>query len=212
MKKIILLSSIVTTALISCTEPKKRAYESLDRSIELQDHYDRKHTDLKDSLITVFMSAETGSAQWNAANQIEEITAYHNIDTCYHYLMHMMALCGDDEYKSQTSKACYANILYKMDSLVKAREVLESIDTAKLNIKALRRYCNAAYHIYGQLGEDDSKMAKAKEDIIELWWHKDSSNIQCAYYHHVFQRDRKKPSWSFTYLTKSSNFWETRLP
>ena len=184
MKKIIAATFGALTALISCSRTESDAFLALDRAIELQENYDRRHSCLTDSLRVRFLEAQTDSVKWEAAHEMEKVTAYHNIDTCHRYVMHMLDLCGDDHGRKSTSEACYANILYKMDSLGKALEVFSGIDPAHLAREALRRYSDAGYHIYGALSAKDTAMTRAKKDVIEYWWNKDSSNVQCAYYHH----------------------------
>ena len=102
----------------------------------------------------------------------------------------MIELCGNDASRKSISEACYANILYKMDSLGKALEVLSRIDTTELPLKAMRRYCNAGCHIYGELSSSDPELAQAREDIIGYWWRRDSSDVQCAWYHHEFLKEK----------------------
>ena len=117
MKKIIAATFGALTALISCSRTESDAFLALDRAIELQEDYDRMHSCLTDSLRVRFLEAQTDSVKWEAAHEMEKFTAYHNIDTCHRYVMHMLDLCGDDYGRKSTSEACYANILYKMDSL-----------------------------------------------------------------------------------------------
>lgn len=184
----VILMAIAT--LISCSGPDKDIFAELDRAIGLQEEYDRRHSKMKDSLTGIFNSAMTDSARWEAADRLELITAYHNIDTCHHYVLHMLESCGNDPRRKSISEACYANILYKMDSLGKALEVLNRIDRTELPLKAMRRYCNAGYHIYGELSSTNPELILAREDIISYWWSKDSCDVQCAYYHHEFLKEK----------------------
>lgn len=187
------LSTIILVAFatfVSCSGPGKKVFTELDRAIGLQEEFDRRHTEIKDSLTEAFNNAPTDSARWEAADRLEQIMVYHNIDTCHHYVQHMLQSCGDDARKKSISESCYANILYKMDSLDKAHEILNRIDTVHLPVKAMRRYCDARYHLYCKLSADNPEAARLKEDIIEYWWGKDSSNVQCAYYRHELMKEK----------------------
>ena len=87
------LSTIILVAFatfVSCSGPGKKVFTELDRAIGLQEDFDRRHTEIKDSLTEAFNNAPTDSARWEAADRLEQITDYHNIDTCHHYVLQML--------------------------------------------------------------------------------------------------------------------------
>lgn len=188
MHHIILI--LVSGMLISCAKYNSRHFSSLDRAIEFQAKYDRKYTQIKDSLTTLYRYAETDSAKWEAAFKLEKILSYHNIDSCHHYIDEMRRLHGNDLRRERISEASYASILYKMDSLQTALEVFRKIDRSSLPKEALKIYCDAGYHIYNELMLDDPEFRKSKMEIIDYWWENDSTNIQCAFYHNEILREQ----------------------
>lgn len=189
MKKSCFAIILIFGALVSCTRPNQKYYEALDRAIEIQEDYDARFHSMKDSIMVAYKSAVNDSARWEAAYGLQQILSYHNIDSCYHYVRKMRALHGMDKRQVCISESCYANILYKMDSLDNALKVFRQIDTADLPKEALKLYCDAGYHIYNELLPSHPHHIQAKMDIIDYWWRRDSTNIQCAFYHNEILRE-----------------------
>ena len=128
------------------------------------------------------LGAPTDSAAWDAAYALEKILFYRDIDSCYLCVKDMLRLSGADRSRRLLSECCYSNILYKMDSLQAARRVFEQIDTAGIGTEALGIYCFAGYHIYGALRHESEEYSSYMRDLIEQWWQRDSTKIECASY------------------------------
>ena len=93
MNKLWTVIFLAFATLASCSGPDKKVFTELDHAIGLQEDFDRIHSEVKDSLTDRFNSAVTDSARWEAADRLEQITAYHNIDTCHHYIMSFQLIC-----------------------------------------------------------------------------------------------------------------------
>ena len=190
MKKHFITLILVLGALISCSKSNTKYFSALDKAIELQAEFDIEYAHVKDSLTALFKHAETDSAKWEAAFKLEKMLAYHNIDSCHHYINEMRSLYGNDIRQAYISEASYASILYKMDSLQTALDVFRKIDRSGLPKEALKIYCDAGYHIYSELMLDEPKYRESKLEIIDFWWENDSTNIQCAFYHNEILREQ----------------------
>ena len=189
MKKPCFITLFILWVLTSCSIPDQKYFSALDRTIELQEHYDMKFHHMKDSLSALYGSAGNDSLRWEAAYGLQKILSYHNIDSCHYYIMKMSSQQGVDTRQHYISESCYANILYKMDSLETALKIIRQIDTTDIPKEALRLYCDAGYHIYNNLLPSQPSHIKAKMDIINYWWKRDSTNIQCAFYHNEILRE-----------------------
>lgn len=183
MKKtcFILISTLATC--FSCTDEHRKPFAALDRAIELQQVYDLRHRQRQDSLRDIYFQQETDSARWRAAFELEKLFFYHNVDSCYRYCQKMITLSGNDAERLATSKACYANILFKTDSLTTARAILNEVDTTRLDANGWAIYCFAGHHIYGRLAKYEPRLETLRQRLIDHWWTIDSLNVECAYYH-----------------------------
>lgn len=188
MKKAIYAIFAGLAAWVSCTNPVSEQFSALDRAIDRQEMYDLLQTHVQDSLSLRYQNTMTDSLKWEAAYKLQSILSYRDIESCYNSIQDMLDLCGDDRRQKCISESCYANILYKMDSIAAAQRVLQQIDTAGMCREALAIYCFAAYHIYGRLSADRPQFNRDKLDIIEKWWNSDSTRIECAYYYNVVNR------------------------
>ena len=175
--------------MFSCSSPNRDYFLSLDQAIELQAEFDREYTHIKDSLTALFRNAETDSAKWEAAFELEKILSYHDIDSCHHYINEMRSLHGNDQRQLYITEASYAHILYKMDSLQTALDVFRRIDRNRLSKSALKIYCDAGYHIYSGMVADAPEYREKRMEIIDYWWENDSTNIQCTFYHNEILRE-----------------------
>ena len=191
MKTRFLLVFLVLLSIESCSKTEHKLYSELDKAIESQDYFDRRYTVAKDSLGHIFRISENDSSKWDAAYELQKMLFYHNIDSCHYYVRKMLKH-GNDIRRRNISRACYANILDRMDSLKFALDVLKSIDTTSISEEARRIYCNAGYHIYNNLLTTDSKYLEEKNQIIDYWWKNDSTNLQCIFYHNSLLREEGK--------------------
>lgn len=176
--------------IISCSPSNEEHFNILDKTIEFQDYYDTKYIEKKDSLVLMYRLAESDSSRWESAHAIEKILFYHNIDSCHYYVRSMLALHGNDNRRRLISESCYAYILYKMDSLDAAWKIFRQIDTTNIPKDGITTYYNAGYHIYSELQFTHPELIKPKQDFVERWWKKDSTNIQCAFYHNEILREK----------------------
>ena len=188
MKKILIPAFFVFLLLVSCRKERNASFAVLDQTIENKADFDLRHERLQDSLRLVYRSAVTDSARWEAAYRLEKIFFYHDVDSCYSYVQRMLDLQGKDVRRRGISGACYANILYKMDSLNRALAVFEKVDTTDLGTEGFRTYGFAGYHIYRKLLADYPAYEQQCRNIIGRWWQLDSTNVECAYYHNEMLR------------------------
>ena len=175
-------------ALLGCSSPGRNYFHALDRSIELKDYYDLAQNARQDSLEMLYLKADSDSERWEASFKLEKMQFYRDIESCYGTVSDMLLL-GTDERQKKISQCCYANILYRMDSLRTALNVLSRIDTVAMQPEALGIYCFAAYHIYSKLVIDHPEYAQARKDVIEKWWESDSTSVECAYYLNTILRE-----------------------
>jgi len=190
MKKILIPALFALFLFASCGKERNASFAMLDNAIENKEAFDLKHEQLQDSLRSIYSLALTDSARWEAAYRLEKIFFYHDVDSCYGYVRKMLDLQGRDVRRRGISGACYANILYKMDSLNRALAVFEKVDTTDLGIEGFRTYGFAGYHIYRKLLADYPAYEDKCHEIIDRWWQLDSTNVECAYYHNeVLRRD-----------------------
>ncbi|MCR5018883.1 MAG: DUF6377 domain-containing protein [Bacteroidales bacterium] len=190
MKKILIPAVFALFLFVSCGKERSTTFALLDQAIENKEVFDLKHEQLQDSLRAVYGWAVTDSARWEAAYRLEKIFFYHDVDSCYSYVQKMLELQGKDVRRRGISGSCYANILYKMDSLNRALVVFEKVDTTDLGIEGFRTYGFAGYHIYRKLLADYPAFDDKCHEIIDRWWQLDSTNVECAYYHNeVLRRD-----------------------
>ena len=183
MKKAYFAALLLAVA-ISCTPSGTRGlFSELDKAIEMKPAFDTRHERKQDSLRLSLSQAETEAQKWETTYELEKIFFYHDVDSCYSYIRDMLSLHGNDPGRKATSEACYANILYKMDSLTLSLRVLEGIDTKALSRDGLKTYNYAGYHIYNKLRSKNPAYNKKCREIIESWWEWDSKGIECAYYH-----------------------------
>ena len=180
MKKTLFSAVLSLILCFSCTPEHSACLDVLDRTIEQKSKFDLLHYQLQDSLRHMYSAAASDTARWEAAYRLEKILFYHDVDSCYSYIQEMLRLQGTDARRRGISGACYSNILYKMDSLSRALEVLESIDTTHLGQEGFRIYGYAGYHIYRKLLPQYESRC---HNVIDRWWQLDSTNIECAYYH-----------------------------
>lgn len=188
MKKILFPAFFVLFLLLSCRSENNATFALLDQTIENKFFFDFKHEQMQDSLRSIYGRALTDSARWEAAYRLEKIFFYHDVDSCYSYVQRMLDLQGKDVRRRGISGACYANILYKMDSLNRALAVFEKVDTTDLGIEGFRTYGFAGYHIYRKLLVDYPAYEEQCHQIINRWWQLDSTNVECAYYHNEMLR------------------------
>ncbi|MBO4670511.1 MAG: hypothetical protein J5640_01520 [Bacteroidales bacterium] len=172
-------------ALCSCERGSREYLAALDRAIEMKPVYDSLYVSRQDSLRRLFLDAGSDSLKWERAYEIEKVLFYHDVDSCHRYVREMLRLSGDDPRRRGLSQSCYANILFKLDSLTIARNVLEKIDTTGFDSEAFGIYAFAGHHIYGKLKQQHPEFEQVREELIERWWQRDSSAIECAYYHNT---------------------------
>ncbi len=183
MKTRIFHLSAALLLVLSCSVENRSYLQDLDRAIEQKEEFDLSHERLQDWYRLQFRVASTDSARWEAAYSLEKIFFYHDVDSCYHYTQEMLRLQGRDLRRCGTSAACYANILYKMDSLGRALTVLETVDTSGLGTGGFHTYGYAGYHIYRKLLHDNPVYEQRCRSTINSWWRRDSTNVECVYYH-----------------------------
>ena len=188
MRKSLLYVLVALLAAFSCAKSNKAYFSALDRALDSQDVYDLRQTHLQDSLRLCAHKASTDSAKWEALYALERILFYRDIDSCYHSVREMLRLCGDDYRQKTISQCSYANILYKMDSIQTALSSFRQIDTVGIDGEALNLYCFAGYHIYGRVSGSSPENEALQREIVEKWWKRDSTRIECAYYHNQLLR------------------------
>ena len=181
MKRSCFALILLFAALSAGCNKDKPDYKALDRAIQMQDYYDLVQDARQDSLQLLYQKAGSDSARWEASFLLEKIQFYRDVESCYSTIINMLRL-GKDERQRQVSESCYANILYRADSLGKALAVLQQIDTAGMFREALGIYSFAAYHIYGKMEKDHPEMRILRREVIDRWWKRDSTSIECAYY------------------------------
>ena len=162
--------------------------------------YDLIQTHIQDSLSIQYQNAASDSVKWEEAYKLQSILSYRDIESCHSSVREMLRLCGNDRRRRCISESCYANILYKMDSLDAAYRVLQQIDTVNMTAEALNIYCFAAYHIYGKLSYDRPQFKEDKLEVVDRWWSSDSTRIECAYYYNVVHRSRESTDKSIQRL------------
>lgn len=183
MKKSCFLVFALLLLSVSCEKERRAFLLTLDDTIERKADFDIVHEHLQDSLRSVLSAATTDSARWEASYNLEKIFFYHDVDSCYGYIRKMLQLQGKDPRRRGISGACYANILYKMDSLSRALSVLEKTDTSALRGTDFRTYGFAGYHIYRKLMPEDQSYSQKYRELTDKWWRGDSTNVECTYYH-----------------------------
>lgn len=188
MKRPLFIIVILIFLLASCSSRRGGHFAALDRAIELQDYYDRKYDDIQDSLRILYRSAQSDSAKWEALYALESFYFYHDIDSCYSTVLKMIDLGRKDHRQKVISDCCYANILYKMDSIGTALQRFRQTDTVAMPREALDIYCFAGYHIFGRLSRERPEFTAEKRAISKKWWKSDSTRIDCAYYYSVVRR------------------------
>lgn len=188
MKYILFSAFFALILFASCEKERSASFALLDQAIENKEEFDLRHERLQDSLRTAFALAVTDSVRWESAYRLEKIFFYHDVDSCYSYVRRMLSLQGSDVRRRGISGACYANILYKMDSLGRALAVFEKVDTTDLGIEGFRTYGFAGYHIYRKLLSEYPAYEEKCKYIIDRWWQVDSTNVECAYYHNEMLR------------------------
>ena len=189
MKTRFILTLILIFGLCSCSRSERKLYNNLDSAIERQSYYDGLFSQTKDSLLNNYKRQQNDSCKWEAAYKLEKILYYHNIDSCHFYVSKMLSLHGNNVRQKSISQACYAYILYKMDSLKTAYNVFRQIDTAALCSESRRLYCDAGYHIYSRLLPSRAEFIESRRDIINYWWKNDSTSLQCVFYHNEYLRE-----------------------
>ena len=194
MKKVCLSCFLLLLLCGACSRSRGGHFEALDRAIDRQAEYDILHNRMQDSLRSASLRAESDSARWEAVFALESFFSYHNIDSCYAAVCEMLRLAGSDDRQRRISESCYANILYKMDSLGVALRFLRQIDTTALPEEALNIYCFAGYHIYSALAQDHPEYQADRRRIIDKWWQGDSTRIDCASYHNDILREEGIPN------------------
>lgn len=194
MKTIIIPGILLLLLLLSCSKEDRKYIIMLDDTLERKEVFDNEFERTADSLRHQYSTAATDSTRWQAAYHLEKIFLYHNVDSCHRYVKRMLSLQEQDSYRQNVSGACYANILYKMDSLNRARIVFERIDTTCLDPESFRIYSSAGYHIYRRLLQDDARYDDVCGVIMKDWWQRDSTNIECAYYHADRQKKEGVPA------------------
>ncbi|MBP5637712.1 MAG: hypothetical protein J6X25_09420, partial [Bacteroidales bacterium] len=190
MKKILFPAFLSLIICFSCSPERVACLDVLDKAIEQKAEFDLLYHGMQDSLRYEYSVARSDSARWESAYRLEKIFFYHDVDSCYSYIQDMLCLQGSDSRRRGISGACYANILYKMDSLTRALEVFESVDTTLLGLDGFRTYGYAGYHIYRKLLPQYEAQC---HQVIDRWWQLDSTNIECAYYHNERQRRENIP-------------------
>ncbi len=190
MKNLVFAIPLLFLLIAACSRRGNEHFAALDRAIELQDVYDLKYDSIQDSLRLVFSNAQSDSTKWEALFGLESFYFYHDIDSCYSTVMSMLNLCGDDIRQKSISECCYANILYKMDSIGTALHCFRQIDTVAMPKEALDIYCFAGYHIFGRMAHEHPEFDTEKRAIIDKWWKSDSTRIDCAYYYCVVQKQK----------------------
>lgn len=183
MKKMLFFALSASLLAISCGKEGRAYLAALDETIERKEVFDLRHNELQDSLRKCFGASASDSSRWEAAYELEKIFFYHDVDSCYSYILEMLRLQGDDARRKGVSAACYANILYKMDSLSRSQTVFEQTDTSALDQEGFRAYGYAGYHIYRKLLAESPAYEARCHDIMDKWWKRDSANIQCTFYH-----------------------------
>ncbi|MBR3074957.1 MAG: hypothetical protein IKH11_04270 [Bacteroidales bacterium] len=175
-------------ALLCCSPATERHFKALDKAIDLQDYYNLAHNAKQDSLRLAYLGANSDSSRWEAAYALEKILFYHDIESCYQSVSLMMKDATDKRQKT-ISQCCYANILYKMDSLGTAFMAFRQIDTSAMHTDALGIYCYAGYHIFGKMQPTHPEFANLRREIVDKWWKKDSTSVECAFYRNELLRE-----------------------
>lgn len=192
MKKSCFTFFLLIIALCAGCRQEKPYFTALDRAIQLQDYYDLAQNARQDSLQMLYLKAKNDSGRWEASFQLEKMQFYRDVESCYSTVLNMLILSTDDRQRG-ISESCYANILYRADSLNKALGVLQRIDTTGMSSEALGIYNFAAYHIYGKLEATRPEMAQERRKTIDRWWQNDSTGIECAYYRNSVLRESGDP-------------------
>lgn len=185
MKKSVFLFITALFALLSCSREQEAVLDRLDRTLLQQGYYDSLYVQQQTRLRNLYLLEKSDSVKWERAYDLEKILFYHDIDSCYHYVREMLRLSGNSPERRALSQSCHANILFKLDSLTIARDVFEKIDTLALTEDSYGIYAFAGYHIFGKLKNAHPEYAAIQEQIVQRWWRRDSTSIECAYYHNA---------------------------
>ena len=157
-------------------------YSKLDLAIERQDYYDMMFSQVKDSLTAIFTSAESDSIKWETAYKLNTMMLYHNLDSCYQYIVAMDSLCRGNMRKYNISKVCYMLFLHKTDSIKKSHVIMQQVNPSELDTDEVSLYCDAAYHIYRSLSNKSQEYKVKIKEILDYWWQTDSTNARCIHY------------------------------
>lgn len=164
-------------------------FKALDKAIAHREFYDRCHMHLQDSLRNRLRSAKNDEQKWGTTHDLEKIFFYHDLDSCHAYIRQMKTLCEGDPHRLATSNVCYANCLFRMDSISRSLKIFESIDRKHIpDGETLSEYYNAGYHIYSRLAEGNSQFQATCHRLLDDWWQADSSGFATLFYRNRFRR------------------------
>ena len=183
MKYSCFLYLALASALISCSTSKRKQFIELDKAIQNSDIYEQAYSCRMDSLRIIFREAEDDSSRWDAAYDLQKKYFYHDIDSCHRYTIEMMRLSARDKHKRSLSEACYSRILFRMDSIRKAKEIFDAIDTTGISGDFINIYFSNGNRIYRELEKQDNRYKAIRNNLIEEWWSRDSLNIESVYIH-----------------------------
>lgn len=184
MNRVFPLLSLLITVLCSCGTYSNKVFYALDKAIEQRSVYDARYEETIRHLRDNYYNAQTDSARWEAAHELESLFYIHNIDSCARYIMEMKRLQGSDIRRRIITESSHAQNLYRTDSLELARSILDGIDFSDIrnaDSATRNRFCRAAYQVYRDLGDQERF-----DSVTNLWWHTDSTNAIA-----IFNRDSR---------------------
>lgn len=173
IRKLILLTAILLSPAVSCTNP----YKDLDYAIAHADEYDDAYQQRQDSLYSEFVSQREDSIKFKTAYLLQKEYFYHNSDSCYKYARIMLDLSSGSSKGQVLSNICLSRILSRMDSLGKAGYFLGKISADDVPKEYVSMYYFSKNSLAKRLDPSDSAAMKMIQDE---WWQADSTNAECV--------------------------------
>ena len=191
MKKMLYISLIVAIGVVcSCSDSRKKEFKALDKAIEMRPEYDANFTELQDSLTLVMNSTSSDSLKWEAAYSLQKMLIYNNIDECLDLINIMYSIAGIDQKRSNISKRCYVNYLFRKGLIDTAYKVFEDIDTAEFSKDELNLYYDTGYRILNDLNPQLPEHLEKRTALMDSWRRSDSTYYKYIYFNGIENREK----------------------
>lgn len=188
MKKSCFLLVSAIFFFCSCSDRAHNDFSPLDRELQNSLVYEKAYNASMDSLKTMLKEAPSDSVKWDISYKLQSKFYIHNVDSCYRYATLMLKYHEDDPYRSALSRACLSRSLYRLDSLERAISILESIDTSLIIGECIPMYYSTLYRLLREKSRTNPSLTEEKDRITDIWWKKDSLNVECVFVHNRYYR------------------------